>query len=83
MLIMVRPVKARFVRGPPRMDYFKPREIPLSTLDGVVLKVEELEAIKLKDLESLDQGERVNKMKISGGTFQRVLNSPKKKLLML
>jgi len=80
MLIMVRPIKPRFVRGPPWIDYFKPRGIPLSTLDEVVLKVEELESIKLKDLKGLDQEECAKKMKISRGTFQRVLNSAKKKI---
>jgi len=77
---MVRPVKPRFVRGPLLVDYFKPRGIPLSTLDEVVVKVEELEAIKLKDLEGLDQEECAKRMKISRGTFQRVLNSAKKKI---
>lgn len=77
---MVRPVKPRFVRGPPWIDYFKPREIPLSTLDEVMLKVEELEAIRLKDLEDLEQEECAKKMRISRGTFQRVLNSAKKKI---
>ena len=80
MLIMVRPVKPRFVRGPPWINYFKPRGIPLSTLNEVVLKVEELEAIKLKDLENLDQEKCAKKMKISRGTFQRILNSAKKKI---
>jgi len=77
---MVRPVKPRFVRGPPGIDYFKPRGIPLSTLEEVVLKVEELEAIRLKDFEGLDQEECAKKMKISRGTFQRILNSAKKKI---
>jgi len=77
---MVRPIRPRFVRGPPSIDYFKPRGIPLSVLDEVVLKVEELEAIKLKDLEDLEQEDCAKKMKISRGTFQRVLNSAKKKI---
>ncbi len=77
---MVRPVKPRFVRGPPWIDYFKPRGIPLSALDDVVLNVEELEAIRLKDLEGLEQEECANKMKISRGTFQRILSSAKKKI---
>ena len=80
MLIMVKPVKPRFVRGPPRIDYFKPRGILLSTLDEVVPKVEELEVTKLKDLKGIDQEECAKKMKISRGTFQRVLNSTKKKI---
>jgi len=80
MLIMVRPIRPRFVRELPRIDYFKPRGIPLSTLNEVVLKVEELEAIKLKDLECLEQEECAKKMKISRGTFQRILNSAKKKI---
>lgn len=78
--IMARPIRPRFVRGPPSIDYFKPRDIPLSTLEEVVLKVEELEAIKLKDLDDLQQEECAKKMGISRATFQRVLNSAKKKI---
>jgi len=77
---MVRPIKPRFVRGLPQIGYFKPRGIALSILEEVVLKMEELEAIKLKDLEDLDQEECAKKMKISRATFQRVLNSAKKKI---
>ena len=80
MFIMVRPAKPRFVRGPLWIDYFKPSGVPLSVLEEIVLRVEELEAIKLKDLEDLDQEECAKKMKISRGTFQRILNSAKKKI---
>ena len=80
MLIMVRPIKPRFVRALPWITYFKPRGFPLLNLDEVVLRVEELEAIKLKDLEGLDQERCAKKMKISRGTFQRILNSARRKI---
>jgi len=77
---MARPVKPRFVENTPSVTYFKPRGIPLSSLEEVVLKVEELEAIKLKDLECLEQEECAKRMNISRATFQRILNSAKKKI---
>jgi|GEM_PF-6019908 len=40
-----------------------------------VLKIEELEALRLKDLEELDQEQCAEKMGISRQTFQRILNS--------
>jgi len=77
---MVRPVKPRLVDVVPEANYFKPRGIPLSVLSEIVLKVEELEAIRLKDLEGLKQEECAKKMGISRGTFQRIYNSAKKKI---
>ncbi len=77
---MVRPRKIRIVQNEPEVNYFKPRRIPLSDLEKVILKIEELEAIKLKDLNGLNQEACAKKMKISRGTFQRILNSAKKKI---
>lgn len=38
-----------------------------------ILRVEELESIRLADLENLDQDEAAKRMDISRGTFQRIL----------
>ena len=80
MLVMVRPVKLRFVRKLPSVCYIKPRGVPVSALEEVILKVEELEAIRLKDYEGLSQEQCAKKMKISRGTFQRIISSAKKKI---
>ncbi len=76
---MPRPRKCRCVEDQPNVTYFKPRGIPVSQLEEVVLAVEELEAIRLKDSEGLDQEESAKMMKISRTTFHRVLNSARVK----
>lgn len=46
----------------------------------IIVYVEELEAIRLKDLYKLDQLACANRMKISRGTFQRILQSGRQKI---
>lgn len=77
---MVRPRKKRFIKVRPNVTYFKPRAVPLSALEEVDLHLEELEAIRLKDLKGLNQEESAKRMKISIATFQRMLNSAHKKV---
>jgi predicted DNA-binding protein (UPF0251 family) len=64
----------------PRATYFKPAGIPLRMLDEVRLSVEEAEAIRLKDLEGLEQEQGAEKMNISRPTFQRLLASGRQKM---
>ena len=77
---MVRPIKPRFLRGIPKTLYFKPQGIPLRTLEEVVLGPDEFEAIKLHDVDDLDQTESAGKMRISQSTFARILNRAYKKI---
>ena len=77
---MSRPIKWRRVAFMPEVTYFKPAGIPLRVLDEVRLTVEEAEAIRLKDLEGLEQESGAEKMNISRPTFQRVLNSARQKI---
>ena len=64
----------------PQITYFKPAGIPLTSLQEVCLSVEEVEAIRLKDLEGLDQESCAQKMSISRTTFARVLSSARQKI---
>ncbi len=75
---MPRPPKCRIVTQKPTVTYFKPRGIPLRQLDEVVLTVEGFEAIRLSDIEGLDQDEAASKMGISRQTFGRVLAEARK-----
>jgi len=77
---MSRPPKCRRVEFLPNVTYFKPAGIPLRALDEVRLSVEEAEAIRLKDLEDLEQEEGAGRMNISRPTFQRVLASARQKM---
>ena len=77
---MPRPKKCRWVCREPSVTFFKPRGIPLMVLDRVSLAVEELEAVRLKDLEGLDQVKAAATMNVSQPTFHRVLESAHKKI---
>lgn len=49
-------------------------------LEEVSLRTDELEAMRLKFVEGLDQNEGAEKMHISQSTFQRILDSANKKI---
>jgi predicted DNA-binding protein (UPF0251 family) len=70
---MPRPPKCRIVDQEPSVTYFKPRGIPLRQLSEVTLKVEGLEALRLCDVEGLDQDASALRMGISRQTFGRIL----------
>ena len=77
---MPRPHKPRRVSTMPRYTYFKPTGIPMPLLDDVVLTVDEIEAIRLKDLEKLEQQECAARMNIAQSTLQRILVSAREKI---
>ncbi|MBU4210366.1 DUF134 domain-containing protein [Patescibacteria group bacterium] len=54
-----------------REIYFKPRGIPLSQLKEVSITEDELEALRLRYVEKLDQHESAKKMGISQSQYQR------------
>jgi len=64
----------------PEVSYFKPAGIPLRALEDVCLTVEELEAVRLKDVEGLQQEECAERMHISRPTFHRVLGAARRKI---
>jgi len=77
---MVRPIKKRRLSFDPNVTYFKPRAVPLSNMEEVSLRPDELEALKLCDLEETSQTEAAKKMGISQSTLQRILSSARKKV---
>jgi len=70
---MPRPRKRRRLSRSPRLAIYKPAGIPLDQLRQVRLLPEELEALRLADLENLTQLEAAARMGISRSTFQRIL----------
>jgi uncharacterized protein len=64
----------------PKVLYFKPAGVSLRILEEISLRADELEAIKLKDFDGLDQEQSANKMQISQPTFHRTLLSARKKI---
>ena len=69
---MPRPRKIRFIQGA-SVRYYKPRGIPLSELMETVLSLDGLEALRLADVEGLEQADAAPRMGISRSTFSRVL----------
>ena len=70
---MPRPRQCRYVATTPSVTYFKPRGIPMTALEEVCLGVEELEALRLADLEGLTGSEAACRMRVSRHTFGRTL----------
>lgn len=70
---MPRPRKCRRITGEPRVTYFKPQGVPMRELDEVYLPYEGHEALRLADLEGLNQEEAARRMHISRHTFGRIL----------
>lgn len=70
----------RFVRFDPSVYYFKPQGIPLRMLEEVVLMPDEIEALKLYDVDGFNQTEAAKKMNISQPTFARILADATKKV---
>lgn len=75
-----RPKKCRRVEFLPAVTVFKPAGVRRCDLEEVVLSVEELEAIRLKDQEGLEQEECAARMQVSRPTFQRILTSARAKV---
>jgi len=75
-----RPRLSRRIHFNPKVDYFKPQGVSLRAFDVVELTEEEAEALRLKNIEDLDQIECAKLMKTSQSTFQRILASAYKKI---
>jgi predicted DNA-binding protein (UPF0251 family) len=76
---VARPFKCRCVGCTPASNYFKPRGIPLTSLEEVNLTMDEFEAIRLADLEGLYQEAAAERMKVSRQTFGNIISSAHKK----
>lgn len=78
---MPRPRKRRRCRRFDGDRVFKPRSIPMTELDHVRLGLDELEAMRLCDLDGLDQEAAGRRMGVSRGTIQRLLASGRASVL--
>jgi predicted DNA-binding protein (UPF0251 family) len=68
------------VAGLPRCNVFKPAGIPACSLEEVILTVDELEAVRLADLQGLYQEQAAQEMNISRQTFGRIIESAHRKV---
>lgn len=77
---MPRPKKMRWISNEPSATYFKPQGIPMRVLSYVSLEMDELEAIRLADLQNLSQEEAASNMNISRATFGRIVACARNKI---
>lgn len=77
---MPRPPKRRYVEFMPEICYFKPVGVPMLQLLEATLGVDQLEALRLKDLEGLSQEECAERMNLGQSTFQRILSRARRNL---
>ena len=77
---MARPTKIGRISCNPEANYYKPRGIPIRELEEVVLTEDELEAIRLADLEGLYHEKAANEMRISRQTFGNIIRAAHKKI---
>ena len=77
---MGRPRKPRRCRRFAGDRLFKPQGIPMTDLSVVAIGLDELEAIRLCDVEGLDQAGAGARMGVSRGTVQRLVKSGREKL---
>ena len=77
---MTRPKSERCISFSPRACYFKPQGFTSSKKESIILLPEELEALRLHDVEGLNQTFAARKMKISQPTFARIICSAYQKV---
>ena len=68
----MRAKKHRHIQFKPKIRLFKPQGDGTQEA-AVILLDEELEALRLKNIENLDQEDAAKKMGISQSTFQRII----------
>lgn len=71
---MPRPLCPRHIAHRAPATYFKPAGIPLCELSEIELGADELEAMRLVDVEDLYHTEAAKKMKVSRQTFDRIVS---------
>ncbi|MCP4753321.1 MAG: DUF134 domain-containing protein [Proteobacteria bacterium] len=77
---MTRPKSLRSIENIPEVTWFKPSGVQMRFLEEVSLTLDEIEAIRLADLEGEYQEKVAKKMNISRQTVGRILSSAHKKI---
>ncbi len=72
--------RCRRVGFQPAFTSFRPAGAGLTEPEEIILTIDEFEAVRLKDLEGLDQGACAEKMDISQPTFHRLVIAARKKI---
>ena len=77
---MPRPLCPRHIAHRPPATYFKPAGIPLRELREIELGADELEAVRLADVENLYHTEAARRMGVSRQTFDRIVQRAHQKI---
>lgn len=77
---MARPRKHRMVACEINASYFKPQGIPMRQLEEIALGMDEVEAIRLADMEGLYHADAALKMGVSRPTFGNIIAHARKKI---
>ena len=77
---MPRPKLPRYNCFSPGVYYYKPQGVPLRELDEVIVLADEIAALKLYDVDGLDQTQASKELGVSQPTFARILKSSREKI---
>lgn len=76
---MTRPKRCRRVCIDPRYMVFKPKGVPMRVIESIEMGLDELEALRLSDVEGLSQTDGAKRMDVSQPTFNRILSGARSK----
>lgn len=71
---MPRPRRKRCIAGKPVERFYKPQGAKMRDLEMLVLSHDQLEALRLADVEKMEQVEAAELMNISRSTFSRLVS---------
>lgn len=77
---MPRPKRCRKICFDPDYKVFKPQGIPMTGLASIEMGLDELEALRLSDVEDLSQADAAKRMDVSQPTFNRILSGARAKV---
>ena len=77
---MARPRKRCQIACEVNASYFKPQGIPMRCLEEIALSMDEIEAIRLADLEGLYHADAALKMGVSRPTFGNIISRARAKV---
>jgi predicted DNA-binding protein (UPF0251 family) len=77
---MPRPCCLRHIGFTPNVGLFKPAGVPACAQEQVTLTLDEVEALRLADLDGLYQEQAAEQMKISRPTFSRIVENARRKV---
>ncbi|MDD2516321.1 MAG: DUF134 domain-containing protein [Candidatus Gracilibacteria bacterium] len=79
---MGRPRCRRKINFNPTETFFKPQGVPLKDLNSVEIYLDELEALRLFEVEGLNMKKGAEYMGISDTTFHRLVRTGSKKIIL-